>query len=1487
MGKNAKKLNLLDLIDIEFLQKFQNSFARATGVGAIIVDEKGPLTKPSNFNSFCQNTIKNIKGHKKCLDCDLKWGEIAAKKKEPVVYTCFAGLTVFVVPIIVEGNYVAAISGGLVFSKNPDEKVYRALANELGIDEEKYLEAVKKVPVVPEEKIKAYADLLFIVANSISQIAHKRFMLVKKTEEESISRKIVEKLRGTLDAEEIKKYFINIVGNYFKADRCLFVDFDKETNKFLPFRLEKLKSSKIKTLVGFDTENDFPEFCEKLKRKRNIVIKDLEKTLSRKNLLSYKAINSLKRSGTKSDYGMLVEYKNQIIGILIIHFVNEKKVLNHSEFDFLKLLRDHVGTALYHAELYETAQKNVEKETLLRNIIETIRTSLDIKETKRRIVELIGKTMNADRCYIVEYDSKSEQFLIIQDEYLSSDDIGGYTGVNVNIELPNFAAAIKRGELLIINDKEIFLNSEEKTFAPERKMIEKYKINSAFAFPLYYAGELLGTLSIHYVKNQHIIEPYEINFIRTIADQISTAIHQARLYEKTQRNTEREKVIRTIIEKAISTENEEEIINTIVTEEGKFFKADRCFFIEYSPELDTSLPVKQFAEYLSSTDVKSHSLRPPKREEIIDFLTVSKQNKMVAVENVQESNLADSSKRFLADDLGVKSFLIAPVFYSDKFYGSIVLHYVKDFYRFTSDEIMMAHLMASQSASTIYQAKLNLMNKVKAQREKVLRNIISAAISNFDFSSIKQMVIDVGKITRADRCYFVEVDLENYSGKTLEFDREYLASTDIKTIIGYQFPEEDVRDFIELYTNAKDLVVFDYENLQKMTDVKYDGIKKYSSIFDLKSGVGIPFIYEGKPIAVLCIEYVKEKILPQVEELDFLRTLGQQVGIAYTQIKLYNNLKKTVEREILLRQIIETLRSSLELVEIKKKVIYELGKAFKADRCYFRSYDKIKGMFLAPDVEYLSSTTIKSLLDVVPNQEGLKYFTDEVARRQAGFYPVVADAEFAKGTPLESYMRDNDIKADYAMPIIDREDELSWLVLHYSKEHPHLSKEDEKVLETIAYQIDIAFGQIKLYNIVKQKAEKENLLRKIYETMRSSLDINVIKNTIVNEVGVALDADICAILSYNSHNDKLETNQYSEYKSSPEENSYVGYDLQSENVQFFINALKKYNQILGPNIEDFIKENNLEGTPEETHLREYKIKSGYGEAIFYADTLFGYIIIHYTKKYRELTKDELEFLKIITTQAGIAFYQANLYQKIQKQAEREKINRNIIEILRSSFDKNYIKNIFVRTIGNFFKADRVFLSEYDSESKMYKPVETGSEFLSSSSEKSFVGYDWSSPEVAEYINPILEKKELNIPNWNVYIKNNFKSQDFISLFEGANVKSSYNFPILYQERLMGYFRIEFTQRIFEMDEDDITLIRSICRQCGIALYQAELYQKAQCTGEIRENFIGDYMERIKESLKGIINLSESSQDECIDSVELLEKINKLSKNLFEIINEIS
>lgn len=1125
-------IKLSDIIDINLLQEFQDILGKVLNIASITVDEKLVVTKPSSFTDLCFK-YANVDSQSvtKCAECDIRWGGVAAETGKPIVYKCRGGLTNFAVPIIVDGKHIGSILGGQVFTEAPNEEEFRRIARKLGIDEDEYISAVRKIKIIPKEHIENIAQLFFIVANAISMLGHKNIELLKKAQ-------------------------------------------------------------------------------------------------------------------------------------------NEK---------------------------------------LYRNIVETIRETLDINEMKQKIINIVGKTLDADRCFITEYDKAKNAFLIVEEEYVSSDNIEKYLYRNVNVEVPNFVEEIKNGNYLVINNKEIFINGVKQEYEAEREAIEKYGVNSAYAIPLFYQQELLGLLAIHYVREEHNVKTDEIKLLLDIANQIAIALYQSKLYRIMEMNVEREKLIKNIVTKAVSQLNHEDMINNIVTEAGKFFKADRCFFVEYNPKTNSAHPIQEYAQYLSSDRIKSHTGKVFEKGETEVFFDSVKNNIFVCVEDVSKLDLPLPAKQMLVDTYSVKSYLIAPVFYGDIMYGAIVMHYVEDFQHFTEEDLDLAKIVANQSASIIYRAQLFKKAQINAERETVLRKISEMLRSSLDSEQIKKYFMSLMQIYfGADRSLFIDYDIA--TNRFLPIKLELLKSSDIESVVGID-SEEAFPECCEKFKNGKDVIIKDLEKTLSRTH--YTDCKSFESLqkFGVKSDYGHIVNYKGQILGAMILHFIENKKLLTHDEFDFLREIIKQVGIA----------------------------------------------------------------------------------------------------------------------------------------------------LH----------------------------QADLYLTIKQQVERESLLRKIYEAIRSSLNIDVIKKTIVTELGKALDADVCLILIYNKDDNAFYIDRNSEYSSLEMAYDFIDMDTKDKKVKWWIDTFLERKPVNFSDADDFIRANNLIGTPEEQFIRTCNVKSGYHMPILYADNLLGYIAIQYINNYRKFNEEELDVIKIITAQAGIALYQANLFDKTKNQAEREKITANLIEILRNTLDKPTIKHLFVRNIGKYIKANRVFFSEFDEANSTFLPVDKNSEYLSGDYEKSFAEYIWKNDSaIREFTQPLLEKKELKILSLDECIEKNQLSYGLISRLQDLDVKSSYNMPVLYQQRIMGYFSIEFTQKPFKISEEDINLIRSICRQAGIALYQAEQYEKAYASSKYNEELIKNLSNEIKTSLGNINELPVILAKCEINCDKEYEYLDILNKNVVKILNMI-
>lgn len=158
-------MELKEFMDMSKLQKIQDDFSNATGLAAIAVGTDGEyLTEGSNFTDFCMKyTRGSQEGLRRCVKCD---NECTG------TYFCHAGLMDFSVDIMINDEKVGAIIGGQVLPNEPDEDQFRQTAEELGIDPDEYIEALRKVTISTEQRIRASSNLLGVIVNQLVNLEY-------------------------------------------------------------------------------------------------------------------------------------------------------------------------------------------------------------------------------------------------------------------------------------------------------------------------------------------------------------------------------------------------------------------------------------------------------------------------------------------------------------------------------------------------------------------------------------------------------------------------------------------------------------------------------------------------------------------------------------------------------------------------------------------------------------------------------------------------------------------------------------------------------------------------------------------------------------------------------------------------------------------------------------------------------------------------------------------------------------------------------------------------------------------------------------------------------------------------------------------------------------------------------------------------------------------------------------------------------------------
>ncbi len=171
-------IRLTDLIDVRTLQEIQDGFANLTGMAALTTDADGnAVTQGSNFTDFCMNYTRQSRvGCARCENCDKTGGEQTMRTGKASAYFCHAGLVDFAAPIMLNGKFIGSFIGGQVLTEEPDEDKFRAIAEEIGVDPDDYIRALRKIKIIDKKQVDAAADFLCTIAKVLSQTAYNNYL---------------------------------------------------------------------------------------------------------------------------------------------------------------------------------------------------------------------------------------------------------------------------------------------------------------------------------------------------------------------------------------------------------------------------------------------------------------------------------------------------------------------------------------------------------------------------------------------------------------------------------------------------------------------------------------------------------------------------------------------------------------------------------------------------------------------------------------------------------------------------------------------------------------------------------------------------------------------------------------------------------------------------------------------------------------------------------------------------------------------------------------------------------------------------------------------------------------------------------------------------------------------------------------------------------------------------------------------------------------
>lgn len=234
----------------------------------------------------------------------------------------------------------------------------------------------------------------------------------------------------------------------------------------------------------------------------------------------------------------------------------------------------------------------------LNRVIQTLRNSIEMQPIFATAAREIANLLQADRVSIVQYLSSEKLWRAVV-EHLQDPEKYAPTCQDIPDENNPIADRLKRGETICINDAQTLQDDVNRSLA-------QHYPGAWLLVPLPIGSAVWGCLTLQRARSLSPWQNWELDFIRTVSEQLAIKLQQAQLYEQmqslnlaleqqVQERTKQlqqalilESALKRITDKVRDSLDESQILQTAVSELGRLLNVTSCDTALYDLAQQTS-----------------------------------------------------------------------------------------------------------------------------------------------------------------------------------------------------------------------------------------------------------------------------------------------------------------------------------------------------------------------------------------------------------------------------------------------------------------------------------------------------------------------------------------------------------------------------------------------------------------------------------------------------------------------------------------------------------------------------------------------------------------------------------------------------------------------------------------------------------------------------------------------------------------------------------
>ena len=607
----------------------------------------------------------------------------------------------------------------------------------------------------------------------------------------------------------------------------------------------------------------------------------------------------------------------------------------------------------------------------------------------------------------------------------------------------------------------------------------------------------------------------------------------------------------------------------------------------------------------------------------------------------------------------------------------------------------------------------------------------------------------------------------------------------------------------KVFQTGEPLIVDDYRNWEGRASV-YEADRPFTAVLE------VPLKWQDRIIGVLAINAYRQNRTFNQADLWLATLFANQAAVAIENAHIYEEERRRVTQLELIGGVIQKIASILNLDELLHQVAHLIGDTFQY---YYTSILLVEADTDELLLKAVAGPFFETLLDRLRLKIGQDGITGWVA--QTGEPLLVNDV--SREPRHYSLEEVKDTRSELAVPI-KLKGEIIGVLDVQSVELDAFSQDDIFILQTLADQLAVAIENARLYEEVHAHSRYLETLQRINATLRSTLPLNQVLETIARGAGETLNYVGSLITIPDATGERLilgavwgsrfldaaakltglEMASFSlplKVKENPIAQAYLSRKLQSWSQapeRIVVGVEPAISPKLAPVIERAMGARLAACVP-----------------LLVGEKVMGVLVVFSPQG--QLLEEERAMLLGLADQAGLAIENARLYQETVRRLEEAETLSSVTTALTHSLDLDQVLQSIVDSATRLIPASTSGVIHLADEA-------TGKLIPRATSLEARIQENMGMPIGKGIAGLVMQEKRLiNVPNVE-------KDPRFIQLDTGTPKKSLLTAPLLIERECIGTLSLNSDQA-GAFNADDERLLTTLAAQAAIAVRNARLYQE--------------------------------------------------------------